>query len=400
MNHFDVVVLGGGYAGMTAADRILKAETGASVLLVDAKAEFVERIRLHEIAAGASEGHYPYASRMEMLGGSFLQGEVAAIDPDRSTLLVAAWDGQQAEITYGSLIVAIGSRSNRHMVPGIKQNAICLDSVAEVRGLSEWASTSRGRLVIVGGGLTAIEVACEFAEQYPEIEVVMIGADELRPSSLPGGYDPAAVRHLRGTFDRLGVRFIEKALVSAIHPQQVKLQDRETITFDRCIWAAGFVVPDLAQRSGIATTASGRIVCNPTLQSVSHRNIFAAGDIAEVHAEPGGLCRMSCAAGRPMGEAAAASVINVLRNEAPAAFKFGYVFRCVSLGRKDGLIQFVDLTDRPMKEIWTGERAARWKEYVCRRTVAGVGMAEDLEAPDTPPVAATSQQALMYLAEG
>jgi len=400
MNQFDVVVIGGGYAGMTVADRILKAETGARVLLIDAKAEFVERIRLHEIAAGGEPGHYPYASRVEMLGGSFLRGVVLGIEPERSLVHVEPHNGVRVDISYRFLVVAAGSHSNRQMVPGIAEHAVCLDSVSEVHGLAGWAAHSSGRLVVVGGGLTAIEAACEFAELYPAIEVVMIGAETLRASDLPGGYDPAAVEHLRHTFDRLAIRFIENALVAEVNVDHVRLQDGDTIEFERCIWAAGFKVPDLAKVSTIETTSAGRIVCNPTLQSVSHPNIFAAGDIAEVHAEPGGLCRMSCAAGRPMGEAAAASVISVLAGNVPSVFKFGYVFRCVSLGREDGLIQFVDLSDRPMKEIWTGARAARWKEYVCRRTVAGVGMAEDPQAPDQPPVAITSQQAMMYLAEG
>lgn len=400
MSQYDVVIVGGGYAGLTTADRILKANTGARVLLIDAKSEFVERIRLHEVAAGSPPGYYPYDSRLEFLGGSFLQGRVLSIDPDHSFLQVAPLLGAPRDISYRFLVLAIGSNSNRRMVPGIIEHAVCLDRLEEVQGLAQWAETSHGRLVVVGGGLTAIEAACEFAERYPAIEVMMIAAETLRPAYLPGGYDAAAVQHLRQTIDRLRIRFIENALVSKIESEHVRLSSGESIPFARCIWAAGFQVSDLAQRSDIETTPSGRVICSSTLQSVSHPNVLAAGDIAEVHAEPGGLCRMSCAAGRPMGEGAAASVINLFKDEVAPEFKFGYVFRCVSLGREDGLIQFVDLTDRPLQEIWTGQRAARWKEYVCRRTVAGVGMAEDLEAPDTPPVPVTSKLAMMYLAEG
>ena len=87
-----------------------------------------------------------------------------------------------------------------------------------------------------------------------------------------------------------------------------------------------------------------------------------------------------------MGELAARTV-DARRNGAPpAAFDFSYSFRCISLGREDGLIQFVDATDRPVEKVWTGERGAVWKEYICRRTLAGVGFDDDLgPPPDTPP---------------
>ena len=58
----------------------------------------------------------------------------------------------------------------------------------------------------------------------------------------------------------------------------------------------------------------------------------------------------------------------------------------ISLGRKDGLIQFIDPQDRPVDEIWTGERGARWKEYICQHTLEGVGLISGLgPPPDTPP---------------
>jgi NADH:ubiquinone reductase (H+-translocating) len=71
---------------------------------------------------------------------------------------------------------------------------------------------------------------------------------------------------------------------------------------------------------------------------------------------------------------------------APGPVAVGAAVRCMSLGRADGLIQFVDAQDRPTPDIWTGARAARWKEYICRRTLNGIGLDPDLgPAPDTPP---------------
>jgi hypothetical protein len=57
-----------------------------------------------------------------------------------------------------------------------------------------------------------------------------------------------------------------------------------------------------------------------------------------------------------------------MRGEAPAPFDFGFAIRCVSLGRKEGLVQFVDPEDAPKAKVWTGGRAVFTKEAICRMT--------------------------------
>ena len=88
-----IVILGGGYAGLTAAARIAEADSGVSVTLIDRKKEFVERIRLHEIAAGSEPRDLGYQKFMESRGGGFLRGVISSIDLDQQTLEV---EGQSA----------------------------------------------------------------------------------------------------------------------------------------------------------------------------------------------------------------------------------------------------------------------------------------------------------------
>jgi NADH dehydrogenase FAD-containing subunit len=165
------------------------------------------------------------------------------------------------------------------------------------------------------------------------------------------------------------------------------LEDGGSLPFDLCLWACGFAPPDLAREAGLEVNAIGQIVTDRALRSSSHPTIVAIGDAAEVLSEPGGRCRMSCAAGRPMGAAAARAIAALASGREPEPFRFGYIHRCISLGREDGLIQFVDAQDAPLPLIWAGARAARWKEYVCRRTIAGIGLTPDLDPPDELPEA-------------
>lgn len=381
----DIVIIGGGYAGLTTAARIAEAATGDRVTLIDDKPGFVERIRLHEIAAGSEPRDLAYASFMDSRGGAFLQGRVCEIDPSAHRVSVSPADGRIRDVPYDRLVYALGSHSDRSVVPGIAEHATCLDTLAETMALFNRLRTG-GRVLVIGGGLTAIEAACELAERVPGLKVVLAAGRSFGPAQTPGGLSRVGFAHVCATLDRLGVQTVDGSRVVEIHADKALLDDDTAITFDECIWAAGFVVPDLAARAGISVNAAGQIRTNASLAAISHPEIVAVGDAAEVIAEPAGICRMSCAAGRPMGELAARTVLATLGTGELPDFGFSYSFRCISLGRDDGLIQFVDARDIPREEIWTGSRGARWKEYICRRTLNGIGFDTELgPPPDVPP---------------
>lgn len=384
-----IVVLGGGYAGLTAAARIAEADAGAAVTLVDAKPKFVERIRLHEVAAGSVPRDLDYREFMNARGGDFIQGRATAIDTDARLVEIETAGELSKSLSYDRLVYALGSYTDLNRVPGIDRHAVGLDtaeaSVALAGKLEKLAATG-GAVLVAGGGLTAIEAACEFAERLPGLEVAIAPGRTFGPDSNPGGLSVAGHDHVLTTLRRLNVKIIDGARIASLTGDAATLEDGRSIPFDVCVWGAGFAVPTLAAESGLTVNDAGQIATDSTLTSVSHPDIVAVGDAAEVIVEPAGACRMSCAAGRPMGERAALTVMDGLSGRDPTPFEFAYSFRCVSLGREDGLIQFVDPQDRPVEEIWTGARGARWKEYICRRTLNGVGFDNDLgPPPDTPP---------------
>jgi NADH:ubiquinone reductase (H+-translocating) len=379
-----IVILGGGYAGLTAAARIAEADSGVSVTLIDRKAEFVERIRLHEIAAGSMPLDLGYREFMRNRGGAFLQGVVASIDLGQQTLEIEG----QAALSWDALIYALGSYTNMDSIDGVRDHAVSLDDMAACKALySQLRNAPAGtKVLIVGGGLTAFEAACEFAERIPELDVTLAVGTRFAASDEPGGLSQLAVEHLQNVFDRLNIKLSVGSRVASLQQRNATFEDGSTQSFDVCLWAAGFSVPELAKQSGLAVNDAGQMQTDDRLASISHPNVLAVGDAAEVVVDPGGRCRMSCAAGRPMGELAAKTILGRLTSSAYDPFSFGYKMRCVSLGREDGLIQFVDAEDRPLEEVWTGARGARWKEYICQRTLQGIGFEVDIgDPPDTPP---------------
>lgn len=384
-----IVVLGGGYAGLTAAARLGETLPDTDVTLIDAKPQFVERIRLHEIAGGSAAQHLPYGEFMSARNGRFIQARAGKIDTESRLVHLAPGPGIPDAVGYDTLIYAPGSYTDRHSVPGVDRFAACLDSsenCEETATRLETLAKTGGTVLIAGGGLTAIEAACEFGERLPGLKIVLAPGRNFGPDDAPGGLSRAGFGHIVTTLQRLGVETAAGARIVVVNPDRAEMENGDTIAFDLCLWAAGFLVPDLAAKAGIEVTDTGQIVTDDTLTSVSHPNILAVGDAAHVVTETAGACRMSCAAGRPMGELAAKTVAARLGGASAGAFEFSYSFRCVSLGRKDGLIQFVDSRDRPIEQVWTGERGAVWKEYICRRTLAGIGFDSDLgPPPDTPP---------------
>jgi hypothetical protein len=70
-----------------------------------------------------------------------------------------------------------------------------------------------------------------------------------------------------------------------------------------------------------------------------------------------------------MGAHAADTVLAALDGRAPEPLRYGYLHQCISLGRRDGLIQMVDALDAPRPRIFTGRKAARYKELICRSTI-------------------------------
>ncbi|WP_278235933.1 FAD-dependent oxidoreductase [Isoptericola sp. AK164] len=333
MHHTQVVVVGAGYAGVAAANRIAR-EGAAHVTVVNLREEFVERIRLHQHAARTGSAVRPLRS--------VLRPEVAL---HVGTATRVAGDGVELAdgggLAADRVVHAVGSGAPRSL-PGAL-------SVQHLQG----ATALRDRLdaaapgtpvTVVGGGLTGIETAAEIAEGRPHLAVRLVA------STLAGGLSDAGRDVLRRALAALGVEVREGERVDHVG---------EGITVD----STSFTVPDLARASGLAVDDAGRLRVDESLRSVQVPTLVAAGDAAATTA------RWSCQAALPLGMAAAATVLaDLCGQEAPAA-SVGFTATCVSLGRRRGLVQPSELDDTPRGRVLGGRTAALVKEQICRGTV-------------------------------
>ncbi|AOS62754.1 NAD(P)/FAD-dependent oxidoreductase [Actinoalloteichus hymeniacidonis] len=355
-----IVIIGAGYAGLTAAARVARQTRDVEVVLVNASPNFVERVRLHEVASGASVGEHPLAELLHGTGVELRIGWVTDIDPQRRELRI-----DDEVLDYDTLVYALGSTAEHGTnVPGVAEHATSVAELEAARDVHERITQSaarRGRVTVVGGGLTGIEAATELAESHPGLRVQLLVGTVVGPALSARGR-----AHLGRVFDRMGIEVRAGARVAEVRESRLVLTDGQTVDTDLTVWATGFGVPDLATRAGLAVDAAGRLLVDDAMRSTSHPDVYGAGDAATVRFSDGQELRMSCATAKPVGQHAADSIVARLSGRVPRPFRFRYYLQCISLGRHDGLIQLVDARDNAKERILTGRAAARVKETVVR----------------------------------
>ncbi|MEV8596306.1 FAD-dependent oxidoreductase [Streptomyces sp. NPDC052012] len=349
-----VVVIGGGYAGAMAANRLTQ-RADVSVTLINPRPELVHRVRLHQLVGGSDDAVIAYqdvlAERVRLVVDT-----VTLIDAAERSVTLAAG----GTLAYDYLIYAVGSGSAVPSVPGAAEFAYpiaTLEEAQRLRAVLE-ATPATAPVTVVGAGPTGIETAAELAEQGRRVTLVCGGV--LGPYLHTRGRRSVAER-----LAELGVTVVDgsDAKVTAVASDTVRLADGRELPSEVTVWTVGFGVPDLAARSGLSTDAVGRLLTDETLTSVDDERILAAGDSAA----PSGLpLRMSCLNASPLGARAADTVLSRLAGEQPVHLHQGFYAQCISLGRRAGIYQFANRSDVAVWLHIDEGLGARIKELVCK----------------------------------
>jgi NADH dehydrogenase FAD-containing subunit len=352
-----VVVLGGGYAGLMAALRLAnRGRRRFQILLINASDEFVERIRNHELAASKPPRRRSIPRMLRRTGVIFVHGRAVQLDTTRKIVTLA--DG--CELPFARLILALGSVADVS-VPGAREHAFPVATEAGAQRIRDKLASGARRISAVGGGLTGIEIAAELADGHPERSVALVAPGR------PGVFLSDAARdYLVRAFDHLGVTLVD-GVVRNVRSGWLDLGDRSLET-DLCVWAGGFVAPPLARAAGLSVNDTGQVLVDAQLRSLSHPDIYAVGDAAATTEQAGAPILMGCKYSMPMAAHAADNVAHAFAGRVEQPFRFGDSVFCLSLGRKNGLIQRMTRDGKPTGII-TGRLGAFIKEFICRLTV-------------------------------
>ncbi|MCW2881292.1 MAG: putative dehydrogenase [Sphaerisporangium sp.] len=359
-----IVVLGAGYTGAIAAGRLAKRlrREDVAITLVNAEPDFVERVRMHQLAAGQDLKPRPFSEMFAGTGVELRLAKVTGVDVDRKTVAVIDANGAE-ELAYDTLVYALGSGWNAQGVPGTAEHAYEIASRPGALRLRErLARLDAGQtVVVVGGGLTGLEAATEIAEARPDLDVALAARGGLGDWLSPKGRE-----HLRKVFGKLGITAHEHATVTGVEADRVATADGKAIPAAVAVWTTGFAVHPIAKATALEVTDIGQIVVDGTMRSVSHPDVYAVGDAAMVMGPGDKPLRMSCASGSPTAWQAADAIAARLTGGKLPNVPIRYFNQCISLGRKEGLIQYVTADDRAVQAVLTGRLAALYKELICK----------------------------------
>jgi NADH dehydrogenase FAD-containing subunit len=352
-----VLVLGGGYAGVMAANRLSRRDDVA-VTLVNPRPHFVERIRLHQLV-GVTHAAVQSFTHVLAHDVRVVVDEATQIDAPRRRVRLTDGD----ELPYDYLVYAVGSRPTDGGVPGVGEHAFPVGSFVTATQLRRALTDEPDvPVVVVGGGPTGIETAAELAEQGRA--VTLVAGSVVAPYFLEPGR-----RSLTKRLGRLGVTVLSGTAVTRVTDRSVELADGRTVASGITVWAAGFAPSDLAARSGLATDATGRLLADETLTSVTDARIVGAGDAVSPSGVPQ---RMSCQAAEPLGMRAAETILARIEGREPELLANPFYGQCVALGRGGATAQLSRTDDTAVRAYISGRTGAWVKEQVCRLTVTAL----------------------------
>lgn len=355
----DVLVVGGGYAGVLAANRLAhRLPKGVRVTLLSDRDDLVHRVRLHEALAGRPFGRHPLRAMLAPRV-AIVRGRAERLDARARRVVTDRGDS----LPYDLALLAIGS-SLATDVAGVREHAAGLASPeSAARGAARLRELAPGSCVtVVGGSFTAIEAASEIAEAHPHLAVTLLA------STFGPAFSDRARDHARESLDALGVRVREGDAVREVCDDAVVLCRGERVPSAMTVWGGGFKPAGPNLVTDLARDGFGRLLIDGDLRAVGHDDVFVAGDAAAP--PPGmGFLRMGCASAMPMGAHAADNLARVARGEDTTAHRFAFVTRCTSFGRERALVESVRPDDTPDGRIVTGRTGALIKELICRYVI-------------------------------
>ncbi len=345
-----ILVLGGGFAGLwsaVAAARKLD-ELGASagsveITLVNQHTYHSIRVRNYE--SDLTPTRVPLTDVLDPIGVRLVIGKVAGIDFDRQSAGVTTAGGEMA-LPYDRLIFALGSQLVRPDIPGLSKFAFDVDTYSGAAKLQNHLLSlpelpeSLGRLtvLIVGAGLTGIEVATEMPERLrhllsghmPGETVRVILADHQPHVGSDMGESARLV--IEEALASLGIETRTGVEVSSIDRAGASLKSGEVIETATVIWCAGMRANPLTQLFPVARDRFGRIPVNEFLRVKGMTNVFAAGDSAWNQMDAQHASVMSCQHARPMGRFAGHNVVCDLLGEALLPLHIDWYVTILDLG--------------------------------------------------------------------
>lgn len=294
----------------------------------------------------------------ESAGIVLKQATVQRLDLVRNVAISA-----DAEWAFDMVSIDIGSTPPLSAVPGAPEHALGVKPIDAF--LAQWHAlqqriaslTKPLHVVVVGGGAAGVELVLGMAHRLAAYQDRVKWSLVTR-GTLLAGYPGRAARLAARHLARAGVALRTGTSVSAVSDGKLFFSDGSCAFFDRLVWASGAAAQPWLAASGLATVDGGFVEVNDGLQSISHPQVFAAGDIAsslhDARRKPGVFALRQ-------GPLLADNLFNFafdqpLRRQQPQRD----ALRLLSTGGRHAIACWYGL-------VWEGDWVWRWKDGIDRR---------------------------------
>lgn len=271
----NVVVLGGGYGGLTVVHELLESDLpkGAKIYLVDRMPFQGLKTEYYALAAGTVTDMdirvaFPVHPSLEVV-----YGEIAGIDFESRTVAISGHD----PLSFDSLVIALGCTDNYHSIAGAAEFSCSIQSLSSTRKTYQQVNDIRpnGQVTIVGGGLSGVEVASELRESRPDLNIRILD----RSGSILNGFAPRLQKYVSSWFHEHDVEMRSHISITSLE-QGVIYNGAEAIQTDVTVWTAGIQPVKLVRNLTVPKDPSGRLIVNEWHELPDVRDVFVVGDCA------------------------------------------------------------------------------------------------------------------------
>jgi NADH dehydrogenase len=372
-----VLILGGGFAGVGAAQKLKDAE--AEVVLVDRHDYHTFQPLLYQLASGLLEqtavGHSLRDLVARQDNTAVHQATVTGVDLEARKV---SFDGI-APITYDYLVFGLGAEVNFFGTEGAAEHAFPMYTLPHAVRLKDhllerWEAADRDpsivedgalNVVVVGGGPTGVETAgavaelyrADFAKDYKSIpqEQARVILVEAGPQ-LFAMFKPKLREYAAKALAERTVQVMTGALVASLSPTRVTLKSGEELKAHTLVWGAGLQGNPLVQSLGLELQRGNRIGVRPDLTLPDHPEVFVLGDVAAIVDEKteqvlpqlGSVALQS-------GEHAGETIAHRIAGKKTKPFKYRDKGTMATIGRGAAVVQMLGgrtLTGKKAQAAW------------------------------------------------
>jgi NADH dehydrogenase len=376
-----IVILGGGFAAIAAAQRLEKRlRPGEAELVLISRENFsLFTPMLPEVSSGALDvRHIVTPIRSQLRRTRFILADVAALDVQAKLVSYThVLTGMQEQLSFAQAVIAIGSATSTFNLPGVAQRVFALKTLEDAGilrnrlvWLLELADTvdeaERRRLltiVVVGGGFTGVEATGEMVELfrsvarfYPHVKrtdvriVLVEGGKSLLPG-LPARMGTYSERDLK----RRGVCVVTGDPVKLADDDGMELQSGERIETRTIVWSAGVRPRPLRVTGELPRAKNGTLLVGEDMRVPECDGVWALGDCAAIPNGAGGFYPPTAQHALREGPVLADNILAVLRGQSTKPFRYRALGMMASLGARKAVAELpgnLVLTGFPAWFLW------------------------------------------------